>query len=129
MTVIAIDTSVLLDHFLDRSGAKRLERLIQQGKVGEVELYTPTPVVLECEWVLRSVYKLPKSEIVLYLEGTLALNTYSTPHADDLRQALKLFVTHSVSLDDCLIVVLARSAGAELATSDRKLATLFRKLR
>ena len=130
MNVIAVDANLLLDYFLGRTQAKRLIQLLTQVEQGEIVLYTPLPVVLECEWVLRSYYDLPKSRIIGYLHAIDALNTYGSESTDDLHRALTLWQTQTVSFDDCVIVILAlRARATELATGDRKLTTLFRKLR
>ena len=69
MRVTGIDTNVLLSFRLKREpGYKKAANLFEKCLEGKGKIYTPLPVLLETEWVLRYYYKEPKEKIVQFFE-------------------------------------------------------------
>ncbi|MBI4175300.1 PIN domain-containing protein [Candidatus Berkelbacteria bacterium] len=130
MTTIACDTNVLLDYGLKRPNGKNYRQLFLQAERGQCLIYISIPVLLECEWVLRSYYHQSKSAVIAFLQAVCEL---PSPYPEEIglgRLAVDLYSkTSSVNFTDCIIVVLVHSRGVdEFMTADRKLAKLYRRL-
>lgn len=129
--VIAVDTNILLDYFLERDNYAKAHRLISATATGEVVLYIPSLVILEFDWILKGFYKIDKPTIVHRIELILNMPNCEIKERQLLTTALKLYEKESgVSLDDCLIILEAiDNKCADFASSDSKLAKLYRKLK
>lgn len=131
MKVIALDTNILLDYFFQRkSGYARARTLFKQCDEGKISLFIPLPVLLEYEWVSRSVYDRAKTELLLTIDGLLDLPYCEIPEKNLVRAATNLYRSNrGVNFDDCLIALIVKHAGvAQFITSDRKLKKLYAKL-
>lgn len=131
MKLVSIDTNCVLDFFLKRANSKRLKQLILEAVEGDVALYISLIVVLEIEWVLRSYYGFTRNRIANVLKQLFELPNCEIPDKSRLAKALLLYEnTSQVSLDDCVLVLESiDNKCADLATSDKKLLALYKKLR
>jgi predicted nucleic-acid-binding protein len=66
--VIALDTNILV-RFLTRDDPARARAVIESGPT-----FVPRTVVLETEWVLRTVYRFERNAIAASLTGLLGLS-------------------------------------------------------
>lgn len=84
--MIAIDTNVLVRLLTRDSSAQAAaaERAIQ----AQDDILLLTSVLLETEWVLRSVYNVSRDDVAAALERLLDITTPETPM---VRQALRWF--------------------------------------
>lgn len=130
MTTIAIDTNVILDYWLERSPSRSHRALFLRAGRDETQLYIALPVLLECEWVLRSYYHKQKSTVIALLDALLELPSPVPDETALWKAALELYKEKAgISFDDCVILVMVQAAGIDqLETNDRKLAALFRRL-
>jgi predicted nucleic-acid-binding protein len=116
----AVDTNVLV----------RLVSGDDPGQVAAAEEYVASGawvshvVLVECVWVLQSVYSIPHSQLVAAIEILLDHEVLVLQEPDVVAAALALFREHpKVGFSDCLVLEIARKAGhVPLGTFDRALA-------
>jgi predicted nucleic-acid-binding protein len=121
--MIGVDTNVLV-RFLVRDDQPQFEkarRLIRR----EVEVGQPVlvslPVLLETEWVLRSRYELPKSDLLRAFSALLDAAEVSFEDEPSVEQALYLWKDSTAEFADCLIGARNRALGCSVtATFDTK---------
>ncbi len=115
--MIAIDTNVVIRFLVndDREQAQRARALIEAEDV-----FVPTSVLLETEWVLRSAYKLPRRDLVAALRAFLGLPRV---FAQDRQAALTgmLWAEQGMEFADALHLASASRCDA-FASFDRGLA-------
>jgi predicted nucleic-acid-binding protein len=103
--MIGLDTNVLVRFLVrdDEAQFERARRLIRrEASTGEPVLIGLL-VMLETEWVLRSRYDLPKTEILAAFSGLLESVEVSLEDETSLEQALFLWKDSNVQFADCLI--------------------------
>lgn len=127
MKTIGIDTNVLLTFRLERKPHfPKVKRLFERCLQGKVNIYVPTPVILEMEWVLRSFYKEPKERIILFFEDLFLMKGIVLDHKEDLKFSLNTYKnTSAVSFTDCIIVRQMQVKDAEFLTFDKSLEKLY----
>ena len=121
--MLVVDTNVVVRHLTndDRTQAERARRLIEQHDV-----YLPLTVLLESEWVLRSVYGFSSGEIVGALRGFAGLPRVTVKSADAVAAALD-WAERGLDLADALHLAAARGHEG-LASFDRTLARTARRV-
>lgn len=84
----AVDTNVLVRLIVDDEPAEAdaAQRAINSGPV-----FVPKTVVLELEWVLRSVYRLSPATIATAIQGLLAATEISVEDATAVGRAVAWF--------------------------------------
>ncbi|MBX3485069.1 type II toxin-antitoxin system VapC family toxin [Phenylobacterium sp.] len=119
--MIAVDTNILVRLMTgdDPDQMARAEALLQHGRV-----FIPTSVMLEAEWVLRSVYGFACERRFSALEALAGLPDVALEHADRVAGALAL-ARQGFDFSDVMHYLAAVDAGCdELATFDLKFARL-----
>ena len=112
----AIDTNIIV-RFLtadDKKQAKAARAAIEAG-----DIFIPTTVLLESEWVLRSGYGFTPDQIASSLRGLAGLPGISAEEPVALAQALD-WMGEGMDFADALHLVKSDGCGAFL-TFDRKL--------
>lgn len=81
-------------------------------------------VLVECVWVLKSVYSVAHPQLVTAIEALLDHEVMVLQEPDVVAAALAIFREHpKVQFSDCLVLEIARKAGhVPLGTFDRALA-------
>ena len=104
MKKLFLDTNIWLRFILeDNEQAKDCRELIAQVEAGKWRVYTSTIVMLEINYVLSSVYKIKRSEVLRDLEAILKTRNLTLIEKTDFNQALKFCRQFGVKLSDCLI--------------------------
>ena len=104
MKKLFLDTNVWLRFILeDNEQAKDCRDLITQIEAGKWRVYTSTIVMLEINYVLSSVYKIKRSEVLDDLEAILKTRNVTLIEKTDFQQALNFYRQSGVKLSDCLI--------------------------
>jgi predicted nucleic-acid-binding protein len=119
--MIAIDTNVVVRFLLndDAQQAQRARRLIEAEDV-----FLPTSVLLETEWVLRGAYKRPRAILLEMLRAFLGLPRVI---AQDWPVALSALEWAEQGMDFADALHLASCSSCEsFATFDRELAKTAR---
>jgi predicted nucleic-acid-binding protein len=118
----AVDTNVLVRLLArdDPKQAARSEEFIGAGA------WVSHIVLVECMWVLESVYERSPKQIATAVEMLLSHESLALQDLDVVERALESFRTRpKVGFSDCLIVEVARKAGhTPLGTFDRDLAKI-----
>jgi predicted nucleic-acid-binding protein len=115
----AVDTNVLV----------RLVSGDGPDQVTAAEEYVPSGawvshvVLVECVWVLKSVYLVPHAQLVAAIEALLDHEVLVLQEPDVVAAALAIFRAYpKVEFSDCLVLEIARKAGhTPLGTFDRAL--------
>lgn len=83
----AVDTNILARYYLgdDPAQSRVAEGLLESGG-----LFVPKTVLLELEWVLRSVAELPAAKVISCLEHLLALPGITVEDLDQIEASLDL---------------------------------------
>lgn len=113
--MIAVDTNVVVRVLTndDPEQAAAVAALLEREAV-----FLPLSVVLETEWVLRSVYGLDRRVVVSALRRFLGIPTVTTESAGRIGQALAWY-EEGFDFADALHLASASEVGAErLATFD-----------
>ena len=125
--MLGIDTNVLV-RFLTKDEPEQYEkarRIIRRGANGPDGIYVNQLVVLETEWVLRSVYGYSKAEIAAAISALLDAPELAFEDEPAIEEALFTWKKSSADFADCLIGARNHRAGcATTATFDAKAAKL-----
>lgn len=127
MKVYCVDTNVFLRFILKDNDLlfKKASELLEKASKGKVQLFTPSIVIFEMFFVLRSIYNLSKEEIVENLESILSSSYVRFEDLKNIQHALSIYEKHpALSLVDCFLLVKSEAEGAELFTFDKKLAKI-----
>ena len=123
----ALDTNLLV-RLLVADEAEQLacvRTLLQDAIERDEPLFVPVSVFLELEWVLRSVYRIGKSDIVSTLSAVLSTAELVFESEAGIEWALHQYENTAADFSDCLHVALAEAAGHRpLWTFDRKAARI-----
>ena len=123
----ALDTNVLV-RFLVRDDEQQSEAVYRKFKQTEADkevLFIPALVVLEAVWVLESVYKATRQEILDSIDQLLLMPILEF----EVQSAIRSFVSsareNKTDLSDLLIAHSARFAGCEcVITFDKRASNL-----
>lgn len=78
-------------------------RLLEKIKKGSMIAFTPSVVIAEVGWTLRSVYKSTKSEIVMAIRSILSLQHLKIKGEPNVSLAIDLYKQYNVKLIDAFI--------------------------
>ena len=121
--MLVVDTNVVVRYLTndDKAQGARSRRLIEQHDV-----FLPLTVLLEVEWVLRSVYGLPAATVVRALRGFAGLPRVTVESADTASAALD-WAEQGLDLADALHLATARGYEG-MASFDKALARTARRV-
>lgn len=128
MKTTAIDTNALLNYLLERNPHfQQVKSLFERCMTGTEEVFIPQPVLLECEWVMRSVYHHTKNQIIKFFQELLLIKNVILNEREQFELAINLYNTAiSVSFTDCLILTQIQNfAPDEFLTFDEDLRKLY----
>ena len=129
--MIALDTNVLVRAIASepdadataKSQARKARNLLSSGR----DLFVPVTVVIELEWVMRSVYAMSREELASVFDDLLAVENIKVDRAGAVSQALSWY-REGLDFSDALH--LAQSAlCAGMATFDARFAKAARRLK
>jgi predicted nucleic-acid-binding protein len=125
--MIGLDTNVLVRFLVqdDLAQFERAQKLIgRESRTGGGVLISLV-VLLETEWVLRSRYSLPKSEIIAVFSGLLGSVELHFEDEHSIEEALFTWKDSPADFADCLIGARHRALGCRATASfDAKAAKL-----
>ena len=122
--MIAFDTNVLLRLLLndDAQQSGRAQALVDQAVSRSDKVLLPDIVLCELEWVLGSVYEVPKAEIIETLRRLLDAEEFAFLDRAAVAGALNGYEGGSADFSDYLIgASAARASAATTYTFDRAL--------
>jgi predicted nucleic-acid-binding protein len=125
--MLGIDTNVVVRLVVadDADQTGRARKLIEQALGREEPVLVSLPVLLECEWVLRSRYKFSRAAILTIFRALLEARELSFEDESALEEALFHWKDSACGFSDCLIAAHNRRIGCRAtATFDEKAARL-----
>lgn len=117
-TAALLDTNAILRYLLDDipEQSAAVEKLLR----ADIDLILTDMVLAECEWVLRSHYKLDRKTICGLLGSALSLQGVTIPGEDVLNDAIIYYRWHKIDFTDAYLVASAAQFGTDtIATIDR----------
>ncbi len=121
--MLAVDTNVVVRFLTDNDPA---QAAIARRLIGSGPIMLLDSVLLETEWVLRSLYRYPRDRIHKALASFVAIEEIVLSPVSAAIEALAWY-DQGMDFADALHLAAAMQAGCEaLATFDRKLATSAR---
>ena len=123
----SLDTNVLVRYLIQDDELQFLlaKKLIRAAVRAGDTLHIPITVVLELEWVLRSIFKFGKAQVTGMLSALLSSRELSFESETAAEIALVLYVKGNADFADCMHVALAHAAGeSPLWTFDRAAAAV-----
>jgi predicted nucleic-acid-binding protein len=117
--MLALDTNVLVRFLVrdDRAQFEQAQKLIKrESRDGDAVLISLL-VLLETQWVLRSRYGLPKSDILATFSGLLDSVELNFEDEHAIEEALFTWKDSSADFADCLIGARHRRLGCRATAS------------
>jgi predicted nucleic-acid-binding protein len=117
--MLGIDTNVLV-RFLVRDDAVQFEKarkLIKREVAAGRRVFVSQLVLLETEWVLRSRYGLPKTEIIAAISGLLDATDVQFEDESAIEEAIFVWKDNAADFADCLIGSQNRRLGCRATAS------------
>jgi predicted nucleic-acid-binding protein len=126
MKKVIFDTNILLRLFTEGVGPlqKKAADLIEKVEVGEITAIINELTIGECIWVLTSVYKKSKNEVIEAVKDLLMREGFEIRDKDLINQSLMVYSENNISWIDSYLYSLSKKTGIELVTFDDKLAKL-----
>ena len=125
--MLGVDTNVLVRFLVrdDEAQFEKARKLIKREVASGHRVFVSQLVLLETEWVLRSRFSMPKSQITEAISGLL--DAIDVRFADEpaIEEALFIWKENNADFADCLIGAQNRRLGCRAtATFDVKAARL-----
>jgi predicted nucleic-acid-binding protein len=111
----ALDTNVLVRFLVrdDEQQAKTIYRIFKQAESDKEALFVPLLVVLETIWVLESVYKIPRQEILGSINELILMPILEFEAQSAILSFVSSALETKMDLSDLLIANSARFSGCE----------------
>jgi predicted nucleic-acid-binding protein len=122
--MIALDTNILVRFFMqdDPSQLARV-RAVMKSLSEKDPAWIGLAVVQELVWVLTSVYRAQRADVLLVLDQMFTMREIVIEQADVIRDAIRIYRATKVAFSDCLISASARAAGCtQTLTFDKEAA-------
>ncbi len=121
--MLAIDTNIVV-RFLTRDDERQAQRT--RALIDSSPVFVPTTVLLEAEWVLRSVYQLGAAEIASALTQFIGHPNVKPEQPDRVAAALE-WAGRGMDFADALHLASARECEA-FVTFDERLTKLAKRV-
>jgi len=125
--MLGIDTNVLIRYLVrdDEAQFERARKLIKREVAAGRRVFVNQLVLMEIEWVLRSRYAVPKSQIIEAVSGLLNATDVQFEDEPAIEEALFIWKDSIADFADCLIGAKNRRLGCRTtATFDAKASRL-----
>lgn len=122
MPTYIVDTSILIQHFVEDTNTTLVDRLVNQLGI-TVELIVPDICLAECTNVLWKRVRFGgvlASDAELLLVDLLVLPLTILPASKFLPRALQIGLRHSLAIYDSVYIALAESMNYPLITADSR---------
>ncbi len=125
--MIALDTNAIIRMLIedDKIQADRVKRAIRKAQKNSEQILILTEVLIETVWVLESVYKCLKSEIIDYLEMLNSIPLFLIPENLPMRGIFAQYLK-GADFADLVVVYQAKNKQARnILSFDKKLQKRF----
>ncbi len=119
----ALDTNILVRFLIvdDQQQAEMVRTLFKQAEAEQKKLYVPLLVTLEMIWVLASVYRIPRNQILEALQKLLLMPVLQFDGQAALQGFIHAAKNGKEDLSDLLIAHAAIESGCDsVLTFDKK---------
>ena len=119
----AVDTNVILRYIVedDPRQTRIAQRYVERHAAAGDSMFLATSVILETEWVLRSVYRFKKDEIIEVFVGLLEAREMTFQDEASLERAIHRYRELNIDFADCLHLATAQTFDQlPLATFEKK---------
>jgi predicted nucleic-acid-binding protein len=121
--VIGIDTNILVRFLVrdDTKQANKVYRIFKNAEDNNSAMFVSTLVVLELLWVLESVYKVDRLDILDSISQMMLMPALQFENKGVIQSFIPAARTSTFDLSDLLIAHTAKNDGCELVlTFDKK---------
>lgn len=121
--MLGIDTNVLVRFLVrdDETQFEKARKLIKREVAAGRRVFVNQLVIMEAEWVLRSRYAIPKSQIIEAISDLLSATEVQFEDEPAIEEALFIWKDSTADFADCLIGAKNRRMGCRAtATFDAK---------
>ncbi len=117
--MLGIDTNVLVRFLVrdDEAQFERARKLIKREVSAGGRVFVNHVVIMETEWVLRSRYAIPKTQVIEALSGLLDAADVQMEDEPTIEQALFAWKDAAADFADCLIGAKNRRLGCQATAS------------
>jgi len=125
--MIALDTNSIVRMLIedDKKQAKAVQDIVKLAEKNSKQILVLSEVLIETVWVLESVYKCPRNEIVNFLATLISNSVFIFKDSLIIRSAIKQY-KQGEDFADLIIVGQAKKQNAKIFFSfDKKLQKLF----
>ncbi len=119
----AVDTNILIRFLVgdDNIQAQAVYKLLKDAESKNEELFVPLLVIMELIWVLESVYRIERTELLDSVSDLLIMPVLTFDRVEALQNFLVDAKNSSYDLSDLLIAHCAKDSGCETVyTFDKK---------
>lgn len=118
-----VDANVILRYLLadQPDHFRKANQFMGQVKTGEIGVFIPEGVILECVYVLLKFYKVPRPEIVESLVGILNYKGVINENRSILIKSLRLFLEKNGDIVDAVVHTISKENGWSCFTFDKDL--------
>ena len=125
--MIGLDTNVVVRLLVqdDLAQVRRARKAIRQHCSEDDPGLINSIVLVEVIWVLGSVYRYSREEIVKAVEALLQIKEIEILHRTEVWEALRKFQDSKIGFADCYLAAINRESGClSTLTFDKKAASL-----
>jgi predicted nucleic-acid-binding protein len=118
-----VDANVILRYLLadQPDHFRKANQFMGQVKTGEIGVFIPEGVIIECVYVLLKFYKVPRPEIVESLVGILNYKGVINENRSILIKSLRLFLEKNGDIVDAVVHTISKENGWSCFTFDKDL--------
>jgi predicted nucleic-acid-binding protein len=120
--MIAFDTNLLIRYLTedDKEQCEKVDSLIKSYS-GEEAIFLSNIVLVETEWVLRSVYGFSQKEIARALDTIVSIGQFAFKDRELIKRALQKYSSGMHDFSDSLIGEDGKNMHAKTYTLDKQL--------
>lgn len=121
----ALDTNVIIRFLVndDKKQGETVKGLFLKAEREQKSFYITNPVLLEVIYVLESVYKFQRSEILNAIDSMVMMKILVFENPDVLQRLTAIGERSTIELEDLLVGLIAQDNGCETTiTFDKKAA-------
>ena len=109
--------------------AKKAELYLKKAKKGDIRIIFLPAVILEMNFVLKTVVSVPRVEIANQLTNLIKTTYVEIENRDTWLETLQLYKNYNIDLLDIFLFFKAKKENAEVLSFDRDFVKLKRKLK
>lgn len=128
--MIFLDTNTFISLLVNRDSqqTEKVKNLLKEAAGGKIKLITAPLVFFETKWVLRYFYDLDKETLINILRKFLAIPELQIEKRSILEDALNLYETNNIELEDCYYICYSKFYNIkQIFSFDKKFVSFYSK--